>query len=227
MCWNASISLNTFIFSVATLGFIAYNNAYTKYKLPEFTAGPWLYAFILSVSGMQLVEYFLWSGKSPTTGGATFGNANTNNTMSIVGSLLLITQPFFLSLAAGLPKLTMAYAAFAFLFILAKYPNNLARFSTVKTGEGLEWRWYDDYEYQWIYYLAYWATAVACAFYVPVYLSVAIFGVAAITLARWWNGKTLMWASKYCWGLNVLAFYYLYRIMIAMPFKEMLGTCKN
>ncbi len=224
MCWNATISLNTFIFSVATLGFIAYNNAHTKYKIPEFMVSaskggsPWLYAFILSVSGMQLVEYFLWSS-----------SASSNN-MSIAGSLLLISQPLFLTLAVSNQTglwLPAAYAAFAAVFILAKYPGNLHRFSTVKTADGLEWRWFDDYKYQWIYYLAYWGTAVACAFYMPAYLSVAIFGVAAVTLARWWNGKTLVWASKYCWGLNVLAFYYLYRIMIGMPFKEMIGTCKN
>ena len=216
MCWNATISLNTFIFSVATLLFVAYNNAYTKYKLAEFKSSPWLYAFIMSVSGMQLVEYFLWSGSGPS------------QAMSIAGSLLLLVQPLFLALAVGAPNLAAGYAAFMAAFVLAKYPGNASRFSTVKTGDGLEWRWFDDYKYQWIYYLAYWGTAITCAFYMPtqlMYLSVAIFGVVAITLGRWWNGASMVWASKYCWGLNVLAFYYLYRIMIAMPFREMLGAC--
>ena len=58
MCWNATISLNTFVFSAATLAFIAYNNTYTKYKLPEFIANPWLYAVIVSFVSIQLVEYF-------------------------------------------------------------------------------------------------------------------------------------------------------------------------
>lgn len=218
MCWNASISLNTFIFSVATLCFVWYNNAFTKYKLPEFRESPWLYAFIISVSSMQLVEYFLWN------------NPNANRVASIAGSLLLISQPFFLSLAVMHRVgtwLPIAYSIFATLFIAAKYPGNLSRFSTVQTTDGLEWRWYENYKYQWIYYFAYWATAVLCSFYIPGYLSIAIFGVVAITLSRWWNGETLVWASKYCWGLNVLAFYYLYRIMLLMPFGDMMKTCNN
>jgi len=218
MCWNAAISLNTFIFSVATLSFIAYNNAYTKYKLPEFVQTPWLYALMLSVCSMQLVEYFLWSN---------IDDRYLNETISIVGSLLLISQPLFLALSV--PNINIRwwistlYSIFAVIFVLAKYPGNLSRFSSVAKEGGLEWRWFADYKYDWIYYLAYWGTAVLCAFYMPTYLNIAIFGVAALALLRWWNGKSLMWASKYCWGLIILSFYYLYRIMISMPLGETMG----
>ena len=35
MCWNETVSLNTFIFSMGALLLIMYNNAYTKYKIEE------------------------------------------------------------------------------------------------------------------------------------------------------------------------------------------------
>jgi hypothetical protein len=222
MCWNAAISLNTFLFSAFTLAFVAYNNAHTKYKLAEFVGpkGLWLYAFLFSVIGMQLVEYFLWSN--------TFSNAAT----SIFGSLLLLIQPLILTVVADLPILTAVYAIFLVAFVAIKYPGNLHKFSTAVTANGLEWRWFDNYEYQWVFYLAYWLTGAICAFFVPAYLGITMFGVAAITLAKMWNGKNiqeLSWGSKYCWGINILSFYYLYRVMIALPWKDMmnLGCGKN
>ena len=59
MCWNAEVSLNTFLFSFFTLAFVYYNNEYTKYKNPVFK-NKWLYIFLLSVFTIQLFEYFIW-----------------------------------------------------------------------------------------------------------------------------------------------------------------------
>jgi hypothetical protein len=219
MCWNSAISLNTFIFSAATLAFIAYNNAYTKYKIPEFVQNPWLYVFFLSTLSMQLVEYFIW------TDNATI----VNQISSIVGSLLLIVQPVFLSLSisnASIGRLlAISYSVFAVLFVLAKYPGNLSKFSTKKTEDGLQWDWYDNYEYQWLHYVSYWVVTLICAFYLPTYLAVAIFGIVAVAIARWWNTQRFLWGSKYCWGFNALSFYYLYRIMISMPLSDSLFRC--
>ena len=58
MCWNKIISLNTFIVSSVVL-ILIYMNKDTIYKFNEFDDN-YLYFFLLSISSMQLVEYFLW-----------------------------------------------------------------------------------------------------------------------------------------------------------------------
>ena len=59
MCWNAEVSLNTFVFTCFTLAFVYYNNEYTQYKLSEFK-NKWLYIFLFLVFLIQFIEYFIW-----------------------------------------------------------------------------------------------------------------------------------------------------------------------
>ena len=59
MCWNATVSLNTFLFSIGMLCLMIYNNHYTPYKIEGFNI--YWYFFILSFCTIQLIEYFLWT----------------------------------------------------------------------------------------------------------------------------------------------------------------------
>jgi hypothetical protein len=59
MCWNAEISLNTFLFSAFVLLLILYNNAYTKYKINSFE-NKWFVLFVVLVISVQLLEHFIW-----------------------------------------------------------------------------------------------------------------------------------------------------------------------
>ena len=54
MCWNASVSLNTFLFSSFILGLIIYNNLFTKYKIQHLN-NIWAYLFLSSFILMQLI----------------------------------------------------------------------------------------------------------------------------------------------------------------------------
>ena len=59
MCWNAEVSLNTFLFSSFVLCLIIYNNTYTQYKIKDFN-NIWIYLFFVSFILMQLFEFFIW-----------------------------------------------------------------------------------------------------------------------------------------------------------------------
>ena len=83
MCWNASVSLNTFLFSSFILGLIIYNNLFTKYKIQHLN-NIWAYLFLSSFILMQLIEFFIWKN---------INNKFYNNIFSICATLLLIIQP--------------------------------------------------------------------------------------------------------------------------------------
>jgi len=140
-------------------------------------------------------------------------------------------QPLTISLLitdkAIQPMVTMAYAAFMAVLIAFKYPGHLDKYKTVAGKDGLSWKWHLDNPLEYIYYAVYWIVVIYSSTFIPRYLAFAIFGILAISTWRYGAGDSFTWGSKWCWGMNVLAFYYLYRIMIGMPFKEMIGTCKN
>ena len=83
MCWNESVSLNTFLFSSFVLILIIYNNCCTKYKIQELN-NTWMYIFFASFIFMQLIEFFIWKN---------INNKFYNNLFSITGVLLLFIQP--------------------------------------------------------------------------------------------------------------------------------------
>lgn len=225
MCWNATISLNTFLFSAATLAFVAYNNAYTKYKLPEFIENPWLYLAFMSVISIQLVEYFLWRSIESR-------DTNMNNIMSIIGSLIIASQPLAVSMLITnktlQPIVTSICAVVFALHVLLKYPGQLDKFTAVispVTGS-LQWKWnYSESSIEIAVIIGYFATFFVAAFYVPAYLAV----ITAVTLAlSWWIYSGLhkmIWGSKWCWSANLIMLYLLVRILVVLPFGDMRKLC--
>jgi len=83
MCWNESVSLNTFMFSSFILLLIIYNNLFTQYKIQELN-NIWVYLFLASFIFMQLIEFFIWRN---------INNKFYNKLFSIIATLLLIIQP--------------------------------------------------------------------------------------------------------------------------------------
>jgi hypothetical protein len=223
MCWNATISLNTFVFSASTLAFIAYNNTYTKYKLNEFIANPWLYAVIVSFVSIQLVEYFLWRSIETR-------DAKLNRIASIVGSLIIAAQPLAVSMLITNRVVTGIYAIIFAAYILLKYPGNLDKYSTVvsPTTGSLQWKWnYSSSGIDTIQMLGYFAVFFVAAFYVPKYLAIIVAGTLVV---MWWayrDDERMVWGSKWCWSANILMFYYLAKIMVVLPFGDMMKLCRQ
>ena len=80
MCWNQTISLNTFIFSFFAINFAYLNNI----------ADIYYYLFFLSFSSIQLVEYFAWGN---------LNNKKTIRLLSQIGLFLVSMQPILLILS--------------------------------------------------------------------------------------------------------------------------------
>ena len=59
MCWNADISINTFVFACFALLFILFSNTFTKYKSTMFE-NPLYYLLFFEIASVQLIEFFLW-----------------------------------------------------------------------------------------------------------------------------------------------------------------------
>jgi hypothetical protein len=98
MCWNPSISLNTFIFACLALLFIFYANTYTKYKTHTFD-NPLVYLFLFEVAIMQLVEFYLWRNLK---------NKSINKNLSIIASFIILFQQ--LTLILMIPNLSIRYS---------------------------------------------------------------------------------------------------------------------
>ena len=118
MCWNQHVSLNTFIFSLFVLLLIAYNNAYTQYKMPEFN-NIYVYLFFLSFISIQLIEFFIWRN---------INDKSLNQFFSIAGMLLVTVQPIIslMMLKDETIKyiLIIVYTVFSTLFVSYKIINN-------------------------------------------------------------------------------------------------------
>jgi hypothetical protein len=76
MCWNATVSLNTFLFSFFGINFAYFNNVINIYE----------YLFCYSFISIQLVEYFTWKH---------LHNKKLNRLLSQLGLFIIFMQPLF------------------------------------------------------------------------------------------------------------------------------------
>ena len=76
MCWNESVSMNTFIFSTFVVIFSYFNNVLDIYQS----------LLLFSISFMQLVEFFIWRN---------IKNTRKNIFYSKIAELVLVSQPVF------------------------------------------------------------------------------------------------------------------------------------
>jgi hypothetical protein len=186
MCWNATVSLNTFLFSFFAVNFAYFNNIINIYECLFF------YSFI----SMQLIEYFTWKH---------LHNKKINRLLSQLGMLLVLIQPLFFILIPNNVKfnikatLITLYVIFLVFHIgyLIKYD-----YSMVKAPNGhLAWNWLNIP----VFYIFIWLTfLLVILLYAKKYILFAI--NAIIFLAIYYTYyKTNTWGSLWCWIANGLA----------------------
>lgn len=119
MCWNASVSLQTFLFSTIPLVLCLY------FKLIDIKQ----YLIYQTFFSMQLIEYFLW----------TFLNQKTwNRIFSILGFILIFLLSFF-SIYATENKYVLGLYILFVAFVLYTIP---IRFHTsIAPNKHLYWEW--------------------------------------------------------------------------------------
>jgi hypothetical protein len=220
MCWNENISLNTFIFGIAVLIFIYYNNKYTQYKIESFQ-NIYSYVLFISIISMQLVEYFLWKSINQK-------NQSMNYLWSVIGWLTIrVVQP--ISFLLMLPnKYNSLRTKFIYIYLLIfslisiyEYKYNLFNFETTVKNGHLYWKWLSDCTLvDYIIGIFYFTFILSVYYFSGILLFLILLQFAYLYLY-----KNANWGSLWCWSFNLIFLYYLCKILFIMPFNEYNGLC--
>jgi hypothetical protein len=192
MCWNASVSLNTYIFGLFASLFSYYNGNSEILGI----------IFYQSVIIMQLIEYFIWS--------KTF----SNRLLSQIGLSVILLQPIFNIIKIKtkpelIPYLLIAYLIFIIIVYTSIIPLDSINFSTLPSKNGhLSWKWMN-----WnIFILAIWYLFLSSTWIIDkMYLTlifVTIFLIISIILYK----DTHTWGSMWCWICNIISIYFIYNV---------------
>ena len=221
MCWNAEVSLNTFLVSIFTLAFVYYNNEYTQYKLEEFK-NKWLYIFFILVFSIQLFEFFIWKNLKN----------NYNNVFTKIIFIFAFLQPLAsLMLLSNLKlrdSLILVYLVLSVPYFLFIMYRNTFHSSVSKNGH-LIWNNFDlidDKKSNFILinkirYVLFVFFLLFSFFYErkPFYL---FFGF--ITFMLFFYKEYISSGSTWCWIANLISLVMLFRILFYKPFLEK-GIC--
>lgn len=214
MCWNETISMNTFVFSFFVLILIVYNNAYTKYKIQELN-NVWIYLFFLSFIFMQLIEFFIWRN---------INNTFYNKLFSVLATCLLLSQPIFSIMMLSNIELR---SMLLIIYLLVATPYSIYKFSTKeifsvvgKTGH-LKWDFFDaplSMMLVWFFFFFF------SFIYDKRWLGF-LFGTITL-LISYLNYKKddTMW-SMWCWAVNGIMIYYAFYLLMLLPFYEKGEIC--
>jgi hypothetical protein len=217
MCWNADISLNTFVFACLALVFIWIANTFTKYKSRSFE-NKFMYALLFAVASMQLVEYFLWKNLK---------NSARNLMLSRTAITLIVAQ--HLLVMAMIPNrntrfyMYLAYAFAILLFYYFKYPSVSVKTSVAKNGH-LCWEWMNfkglDLLWVWVGLLFYLVPALLIGDFLFIFFNCLLFAVSLFYYAKF-NTFGTVW----CWAVNLFFFVFLVDILLVKPYREYNGLC--
>jgi len=212
MCWNESVSLNTFLFSSFALLLIIYNNSFTKYKIKELNS-KWIYVFFASFILMQLAEFFIWRN---------INNKYYNNLFSIFAVSLLIVQPLA---SIMIIQTIFIRNILLFIYLLLAIPFSIYQFSTqniyttvTKKGH-LDWVFFDNSPL----ILLIWFSFLFFSLIYEKIWSLIIFAI--ITLIICFIKYKYKAGSVWCWIINSLMIYYITYLLIFLPFIEKMQIC--
>jgi hypothetical protein len=196
MCWNATVSLQTFLFSTIPLVLCLY------YKLIDLK----MYLVYQSFFSMQLVEYFLW----------TFLHSKTwNRIFSIIGFILIFLLSFF-SIFASQNKYRNYVLGLYILFIMYVLITIPIKFHTsIASNKHLSWEWLKlpipiyiiwtlFFMYSSIYsiYLGNFKDIIIILFTTFIYL---------FSLHAYYSTNTF--GTMWCWIANANAIYFYYLLL--------------
>jgi len=189
MCWNASVSLNTYIFGLFASSFAYYNGITNLLGLIFYQS------FII----MQLIEYFIWSKTFP------------NRILSQIALFVILCIPIFNIIKIEkspewIPYILGGYLVFIVILYTAIIPLNTIEFSSVPSKNGhLSWKWLT-----WnIYIILIWYAFLSLRWIIdkmyPTFIFVSIFLIISIILYK----ETNTWGSMWCWICNIISFCFI------------------
>jgi hypothetical protein len=202
MCWNATISMNTFAVSSFAI-LLAYFNK--MYDVPSLL-------FLFSIAVMQLDEYFLW----------TFLNKpQENEFFSYCAGAVLLLQPLAAIHLLRDAKMYWNYFVPLYLLTLVFVALNFSskNMKTVKVNGHLSWKFLNTntfYENVFIilYLILIFLPLIIEKMYFPILLGFITFLVAYVMYA-----KEGTFGSMWCWSINIFAVYIIARLLFLEPGK--------
>lgn len=199
MCWNATVSLGTFLFATFVSGLATITQAIpTVNILASYT-----------FASMQLVEYFLWK---------TLSDPDANAFYSKIGLGVLILEPITSIVRIRDPKYKMItlslFGVFTITFFTV-HPLGSIDFSTHEACNGhLAWHFLDispAFAYTFSGFLG-----AHILFNEPLYYALPLFlfgymGLLWLSIQLYWDSGT--YGSNWCFVSNVLYLGYLYKVV--------------
>ncbi len=190
MCWNASVSLNTYIFGLFASLFSYYNG------FGNILSVIFYQSFII----MQLIEYFIWT--------KTF----SNKLLSQIALFIVLCQPIFNIIKIETYPKAISYLLAAYLiFIIILYtliiPIDTINFSTVPSKNGhLSWKWLN-----WNLYIIFiWYTFLSTRWIIDkmymIFIVISVLLIITLILYK----ETNTFGSMWCWVANVLSIYLIF-----------------
>ena len=212
MCWNSSVSLNTFLFSISSLLLIIYNNTFTQYKIQEINSF-WVYIFFLSFILMQLIEYFIWNH---------LNNKSFNKILTILAFILLGIQPMCsLMIINNKNVRNMLLFIYVFLLLICTLLINdkLFFYTIVDKERHLYWNFYKNYNIiYFILFLIYFFFLLIGLFIEKKY-AILIIGTLSFIFVylKYLNSGEQSFKSVWCWSVNLIMLYYIIYLIIYLP----------
>lgn len=213
MCWNAEVSLNTFLFSGFVLLLIIYNNTYTQYKIKDLN-NKWTYVFLLSFILMQLIEFFIWRNVN---------NPYYNSIFTMLATILLFFQPIASTMILTNNKirnsLLVIYLTIAVPFMIYRFLTKKI-YSEVTTLNHLHWNmvFYDNsYEHAFFFI---WLFFFLFPLFYQGYFYGFLFGLLTFIIITYKYYKDKSVGSMWCWIVNTVMLYYAAYLLLYLPFYK-------
>jgi hypothetical protein len=213
MCWNAEVSLNTFLFSGFVLLLIIYNNAYTQYKIKDLNS-KWTYVFFLSFILMQLIEFFIWRNVN---------NPYYNSIFTMLATILLFFQPIASTMILTNNKIRNSLLV---LYLIIAVPFMIYRFLTKKIYSEvtplnhLHWNmvFYDNIHEHVSFFI--WLFFFLFPLFYQGYFYGFLFGLLTFIIITYKYYKDKSVGSMWCWIVNTVMLYYAAYLLLYLPFYK-------
>ena len=211
MCWNADVSINTFIFSIFVLGLVYYNNNYTKYKIHDFD-NQWMYVFLLLAFSMQLIEFFIWKN---------INNKFYNKFFTILAFILVFCQPMASLMLLNNHSLRNIMLLLYFIFGVpyAIYTIYTKHFDSIVSKSGnLIWNIKINIFCFWI-----WVFLLLFSFLYERKWGHVLFAIITLSIIIYKEQSTS--GSVWCWFINSISIYLAIYLLFYLPFYENKKIC--
>jgi hypothetical protein len=208
MCWNADVSLNTFVFSLFVLGMIYYNNNYTRYKIKEFN-NKLFYVFFLIIISVQLSEYFLWTH---------YNNKSINKLFTIIVNLLIFAEPIasisLLNKKKNMRKwLMIGYLAIFTPVVINHFLTNKNITDIMPNGH-LNW---NNFTVSNTTLAILWTIFFLLPLFLAGHKVLSFFGLSTFLIITYNYYKTSTLSSMWCWTVNTLMLIYAAYLLMYLP----------